>query len=239
MYLSLLCSFKGDEDEDEVFVGPLSHKERCVSVNVASRLDGGGVHVSLSPLTGELLEAVCQEAHKLADQLQSQDKETDADANSRDEFLQDAEAKLGVLVQGGGGGGGRLSPIKRQTFLVQDSPMKELPPAVQRRMLRGSSTNSASSISTPSIRLTQAVLSNRGASISKAASSRTNTRLSTSSPVVLVKAQPKTGLRGKAALGVVLPSKPANPTASATKSRTEKNGRLQPPSKVGDKMVSQ
>ncbi|XP_074533208.1 G2 and S phase-expressed protein 1 [Halichoeres trimaculatus] len=231
------ASAKGDEEEDEVFVGPLSHKERCISVNVASHLEGSdGVRVSWSPLTGELSEAMCQEAHKLADQLKSQNEgPTEAtNTNSREEFLQDAEAKLGMLVRGSS----TLSPIKRQTFLVQDSPMKELPPAVQRRLLRGSSTKSpltTRTSSTPSIRPTHSVSSNRTASTNTTASTRTSTRLSTSSPVVMVKAQPKTGLRGKAALGIVLPSKPAGPTASATKTRVDKS-RLQPPSKVGDKM---
>ncbi|CAJ1055995.1 G2 and S phase-expressed protein 1 isoform X2 [Xyrichtys novacula] len=236
------ASSKGDEDEDEVFVGPLSHKEKCISVNVASLLEvSDTVRGSWSPLSGDQLEAVCQEAHKLANQLQSselcqphdEDGEPAEATNGREEFLQDAEAKLGVLVQTNSA----LSPIKRQTFLVQDSPMKELPPVVQRRLLRGSSAGAASSTrsaSTPSIRPTSAAASNR--TTSNASSTRPAARLSTSSPVVGVKTQPKSGLRGRAALGVVLPSKLAGPTASASKSRAEKS-RLQPPSKVGDKAV--
>nr|XP_046250279.1 G2 and S phase-expressed protein 1 isoform X2 [Scatophagus argus] len=220
------ASFKGDEDEDEVFMGPLSHKEKCVSVNVESRHEGG-VRTSWSPLTGDQLEAVCQEAHRIANQLQSgelsrphsEDDKTNSTTSDpttdREEFVQDAEAKLGVLGQTAGA----LSPIKRQTFCVQDSPMKQLPPAIQYRLLRGSSTHAASS--------TRAANTN---SLTRPAAS---TRLSTSSPVAGAKSQPRTGLRGKAPLGVVLPSKPAAPTAScsATKSRVEKT-KLQPPSKV-------
>uniref|UniRef100_A0A4W6FI05 G-2 and S-phase expressed 1 n=1 Tax=Lates calcarifer TaxID=8187 RepID=A0A4W6FI05_LATCA len=234
------ASSTGDADEDEVFIGPVCHKERCISVNVASRLEdgGGGVRVSWSPLTGDQLEAVCQEAHRLATQLQTRDDEdgdettamiTDTTA-PREEFVQDAEAKLGVLGQTASA----LSPIKRQTFCVQDSPMKQLPPAIQRRLLRQSNTKSAAST-----RPTAAATNNSRASstrLSSAASStRPSTRLSTSSPVAGVKAQPRTSLRGKAALGVgiVLPSKPAAPPASCStsKSRVEKT-RLQPPSKV-------
>ncbi|KAM7002336.1 G2 and S phase-expressed protein 1 [Tautogolabrus adspersus] len=268
------ASSKGDEDEDEVFVGPLSHKEKCVSVNVASRLEGSdGARSSWSPLTGDLLDAVCQEAHKLADQLQScelsqshsedgkpsvadgepsaADGEPSAATNRREEFLQDAEAKLGVLAQTTSTLS-TLTPIKRQTFLVQDSPMKQLPPAVQRRLLRGSSTNTASSPSpaitssskhpasahpTSCIRPNNAASSSRTASASTTSSTRlsTSARLGTSSPVVGFKALPRMGLRGKAALGVVLPSKPAGPTAScsANKSRVDKS-RLQLPSKVGE-----
>lgn len=225
-----LCSSKGDEDEDEVFVGPVSHKERCVSVHMASWLEdsGGGVRVSWSPLTEDQLEAVCQEAHRVAIQLQSskqpsqaangEREETAADAgSSREEFVQDAEAKLDVFGQTASA----LSPIKRQTFCVQDSPMKQLPPAIQQRLLRGSSTTAASST--------------RPAATNRPSSARPTTRRSTSSPVAAVRAQPKTTLRGKAALGVVLPSKPAAPptSCSASKSKVEKT-RLQPPSKVGE-----
>ncbi|XP_033490448.2 G2 and S phase-expressed protein 1 isoform X1 [Epinephelus lanceolatus] len=252
------ASSKGDEDEDEVFVGPVSHKERCISVNVASRLEdgsGGGVRVSWSPLSGDQLEAVCQEAHRLANQLQcgevSQPHGEDKTSNTttdtaadRDEFVQDAEAKLGVLDQTAR----VLSPIKRQTFCVQDSPMKQLPPAVQRQLLRGSSANTASSTRpanmTSSSRPASTASSTRSAST--ASSTRTansalstrptaSARLSTSSPVVGVKPQPRTGLRGKAPLGVgiVLPSKPAAPTTScsASKSKVDKT-RLQPPGKA-------
>ncbi|XP_044048779.1 G2 and S phase-expressed protein 1 [Siniperca chuatsi] len=221
------ASSKGDDDEDEVFVGPVSRKERCVSNNTVSLLeDGSGVRASWSPLTGDQLEAVCQEAHRLADQLQSgelsrphgEDDETTNmttdNTNDREEFVQDAESKLGVLGQTVSA----LSPIKRQTFCVQDSPMMQLPPAVQHSLLRGSCSSAASS--------TRHVSANAASSTS---------RLSTSSPVVGVKPQPRTGLRGKATLGVgiVLPSKPAAPKTSclATKSRVEKT-RLQPPSKA-------
>ncbi|KAK2842724.1 hypothetical protein Q5P01_012924 [Channa striata] len=212
-----------DDDEDEVFVGPVSHKERCVSVNVASQPQdgGGGVRVSWSPLTGDQLEAVCQEAHRLATQLQSgepsclphEDTETTTD---KEEFIQDAEDKLGMLSQTTSA----LSPIKRQTFCVQDSPMKQLPPAIQHRLLRGSTTNAA--------------LSNRPATTTAAPSTRSTARISTSSPLAHSKAQPRKMLRGKSSLavGVVLPSKPAAPTAlcSINKSKVEKP-RLQPPNK--------
>lgn len=248
-------------------MGPLSHKERCVSVNVASQLEGSGVRASWSPLTGDQLEAVCQEAHKLADQLQSgelsrphsEDDMTTDTTTDREEFVQDTKTKLDVLGQTVS----VLSPIKRETFCVQDSPMKQLPPAVQRRLLRGTSTNAASSTrpasSASSTRHSSATTasSTRRASVSSstrhvsatttsstqpasAASStrRASVRLGTSSPVTGVKAQPRTGLRGKAALAVVLPSKPAAPTTScsASKSRVEKT-RLQPPTKVGEKFV--
>ncbi len=241
MCLSLFCSSKGDEDEDEVFMGPVSHKERCVSVKVVSRLEDGGMRASWSPLTGDQLDAVCQEAHRLADQLQSgelsrphsEDDQptimTTDTTTDREEFLQDAEAKLGALGQTAS----VLSPIKRQTFCVQDSPVKQLPPAVQRRLLSANTSNAASST-----RPANAASTTRRASTASSTRPAATARLSTSSPVAGVKAQSRTGLRGKALLGVVLPSKPAAPTTScpASKSRMEKT-RLQPPSKVGEKFV--
>ncbi|TDH09859.1 hypothetical protein EPR50_G00091770 [Perca flavescens] len=220
------ASSKGDEDEDEVFVGPVTHKERCLSVNKVSQLEGD-VRASWSPLSGDQLDSVFQEAHKLAKRLKcselsqprcEDDKTTNMTNDTTtygEEFVQDAEAKLGVLGQTASA----LSPIKRQTFCVQDSPMKQLPPAVQQRILRGSISNTA--------------LSSRYATVNAPSSIRPTARLSTSSPIAGVKPQPRMGLRGKAAMGVVLPSKPAAPTTSCStsKSRVEKT-RLQPPSKA-------
>uniref|UniRef100_A0A672IZV1 G2 and S phase-expressed protein 1 N-terminal domain-containing protein n=1 Tax=Salarias fasciatus TaxID=181472 RepID=A0A672IZV1_SALFA len=133
-----LCCSTADEDEDEVFVGPVSHKERCVSQAVASRLQSEGVQASWSPLTGEQLDAICQEAHKLANELQSSEPAGGTAADTED-FIQDGEAKLGVLDPAAR----VLSPVKRETFCVQDSPMKLLPPAVQRQVLRGSGSRAA------------------------------------------------------------------------------------------------
>ncbi|KAM7415385.1 hypothetical protein PAMA_019962 [Pampus argenteus] len=208
------ASSRGDEDEDDVFVD----QKRCLSVNVASHLEigGGGVRESWSPLTGDQLEAMCQEAHRVADQLQSTEpswpdgqgnRTASVTANAMtntEQFVEDSDAKLGVFGQPVSA----LSPIKRQTFCVQDSPLKELPPAIQRRLQRGNSSTAA-----PPTR--------------RASSTRLNASSS--------EAKPRMVLRGKAALGVgiVLPSKPAVPSTSCTagKSRVERTS-LQPASKV-------
>lgn len=218
-------------------MGPVTHKEQCVSVDLASRLeDGGGVRVSWSPLTGDQLEAVCQEAHRLATQLQngepdnlhSERGEVTDTTMDKEQFIQDAEDKLGVLSQTASA----LSPIKRETFCVQDSPMKQLPPAIQRSLLRGTLANTASSSRATAI---SKASSTRTTATNVASSTRPTARLSTSSPVAGTKVQTKMSLRGKASLnvGVVLPSKPAAPTTlcSVSKNKVEKT-RLQPPSKV-------
>ncbi|XP_029008915.1 G2 and S phase-expressed protein 1 isoform X2 [Betta splendens] len=229
------ASSTGGEDEDEVFVGPVTHKETCVSVHVSSQIqDGGGVRVSWSPLTGDQLDAVCQEAHRLATELQSGETNTSHTKNEettdtimdKEEFIQDAADKLGMLTQAARA----LSPIKRETFCVQDSPMKQLPPAIQRHLQRGSKTNTSSSLATA----TSTVLASRANVRAAASSTRLTARLNTSSPVTVNKVQPKMSLRGKASLGVgaVLPSKPAVLTSlcSTSKNKVEK-ARLQLPSK--------
>lgn len=207
---------------------PVSHNERCASANVETPLIGGQLRSSWSPLSGDQLEAVCQEAHRLANQLQGGElshshSEDDNDTTSTvmtqpEEFVQNSEAKLNVFEQSNR----VLSPIKRETFCVQDSPLKQLPPAIQQRLLRRSiNTNSSS---------TRRASANPKSIVQPVSA----TRLSTSSPVARASSQPRTGLRGKAPLGVVLPSKPAAPvvSTSTTKHEVEKN-RLQPPSKVG------
>uniref|UniRef100_UPI003AB0D825 G2 and S phase-expressed protein 1 n=1 Tax=Centroberyx gerrardi TaxID=166262 RepID=UPI003AB0D825 len=211
------ASSRGEDEDDEVFVGPVSHKERCISAGVETRAE----EPSWSPLTGEQFEAICQEAHQLAGQLDSSQQnqpdreETDgttADGRkeTKEDFVQDTGAKLGMFSQPVSA----LSPIKRETFCVQDSPMKQLPPAIQQRLVRGC-----------------------GAVNSGAAAHSAKARLSTSSPVRGAKTQPRMALRGKAGLGVgvVLPSKPAAPAASSTKTRPTPAGktcRLPPPSKA-------
>uniref|UniRef100_A0A3P9N1I3 G2 and S-phase expressed 1 n=1 Tax=Poecilia reticulata TaxID=8081 RepID=A0A3P9N1I3_POERE len=199
--LSPVSAKEEEEEDDEVFV---DHTEQCVSTDLSSQPEegGGGVQAVWTPLTADQLEAVCEEAHKLASQLQCgeplfQNTNTthtasDADTNSvaaTEEFIQDTEVK---------------------TFCVQDSPLRQLPPAVQHRLLRGSSS-------------------------SRVSSSCPAARLITSSPMVGARPQARPALRGKAALraATALPSKPVAPagSCSASSSGAEKT-RLQPPSRT-------
>lgn len=211
---------------------PASHNERCASATVKTQLNGGQLRAgasSWSPLSGDQLEAICQEAHRLANQLQGgelthshseddKDKDTTSAVMTQpEEFIQDPETKLSVFEQSNR----VLSPIKRETFCVKDSPLKQLPPAIQQRLLRSSiSTNSLS---------TRRSSANPKSVVQPASA----TGLSTSSPVARARSQPRTGLRGKAPLGVVLPSKPAVPvTSSSTSKHKVERNRLQLPSRV-------
>ncbi|KAM4552920.1 G2 and S phase-expressed protein 1 [Fundulus diaphanus] len=221
------ASSKGEEEEeDEVFVGVVSHKERRVSADASSRLEEGdcGALPNWTPLTGDQLEAVCEEAHRLANQLQggephakgtSTTQPTSAAAASpaagKEEFTQDPEVKLGML----GRAAGALGSIKRQTFCVQDSPMKQLPPAIQRQQLRGGSSG--------------------GAPARRTSSGHPAARVGASSPTVGARPPSRTTLRGKATLGAagVLPSKPVAPAASRSACRGGlEKARLRPPSRT-------
>ncbi|XP_010863186.1 G2 and S phase-expressed protein 1 [Esox lucius] len=195
------ASSREDDDDDEVFVGPVRHKERCISVGletVVNEYGSSGPPVieepSWSPLPGEKFEEICKEAHLLASQLEvSKPQCTSREVNGpltvvKDDFVQDAKAKLGLLNKPVKA---VITPIKRETFCVQDSPLKQLPPAIQQRLIKAGR-----------------------------ASSSTKGRVSTSSPMRAgTTSQPRIVLRGRAGLACdtgVLPSKPRPAPRGAT-----------------------
>ncbi|XP_061629084.1 G2 and S phase-expressed protein 1 isoform X2 [Phyllopteryx taeniolatus] len=200
-----------DEEQDDVFLDPSHHRVKRPPANLASHPEEGvgGVRTSWSPLLGDQLDAMCQEAKRLADQLQcgkwphGKDEgaapATAAPASASlaqqdvEHFIQDGAAKLGVLASPPS----LSSPVKRQTFLVQDSPMKDLPPAIRNHMQRGSAAAHLGASAAPATRL--------------------STRLATSSPAAGGKT--RAALRGKTGLGAILPSKPAAPRTSSSASK--------------------
>lgn len=211
------ASSKGDYDvEDEVFVGPVGHKEKCISHGVEIHMKDSvscgpslGEQHSWSPLTGEMFDEICKEAHLVASHLEQTITDSSAESSAvsscqAEAFEEDTTAKLSMFIKPAG----VLSPIKRETFLVQDSPMKQLPPAIQKQMLK---SNGMARFGKP--------------------------RLSTSSPVRTVVTQPKMASRGKAlvASSGVLPSKPTaqrnSRLSSSTKLPAATKTRLPPPSK--------
>ncbi|KAM6973321.1 G2 and S phase-expressed protein 1 [Aplochiton taeniatus] len=225
------ASVKGEEEEedDEVFMGPIKDKERCVSVGVDTLVKAAvsigpsvGDERDWSPQSGDKFEEICNEARQLARNFQCRQPQQQQEPNglpagnqeeSIEHFEQNTQAKLNAFSKPTPAA---LSPIKRATFCVQDSPLKELPPAVQKRLLRGSSTANSGLAAKP--------------------------RLSTSSPVRGAKTHSKVTLRSRAGLtgsAGVLPSKPAAPvrtttTLNAAKTRgvpAEKLTRMPPPSK--------
>lgn len=212
-------SSKGDDVEDEVFLGPVTHKERCIShgaeTHVKDSVSSGpflGEEPSWSPLLEENFEEICKEAHLLASHLERNLTEpvakdpTAASSLPEDleKFEMDSSAKLCMFKPAD-----RLSPIKRETFCVQDSPMKQLPPAIQKRLQKSSSIVGV------------------------------KPRLSTSSPVRTTDIQPKIAPKRKS----LVPSGGALPNKSTTMGNSRLSSgprpalpsktRLPPPSKVG------
>ncbi len=214
-------SCKGDCNvDDEVFTGPVSHKEKCIShgveIHMTDSISSGpslGEEPSWSPLTGEKFDEICKEAQLLVSHLEQTVTDSVAEssvvsssqAEEMETFEEDSTAKLNMVSKPAD----VLSPIKRETFLVQDSPMKQLPPAIKKRMLK---VNGMAGFGKP--------------------------RLSTSSPVRPAVTQPKMASRGKGlvASSGVLPSKPTAQGNSrlsySTKLPPATKTRLPPPSKV-------
>ncbi|XP_060741866.1 G2 and S phase-expressed protein 1 isoform X2 [Tachysurus vachellii] len=212
------ASSKGDDDaEDEVFLGPVTQKERCISHEIVTQtkesISSGpslGEEPSWSPLLEENFDEIRKEAHLLASHLERTLSEpvakdhTAASSLSEDaeKFEMDSMAKLNMFKSAD-----VLSPIKRETFCVQDSPMKLLPPAIQKRLQKSSNISGG------------------------------KPRLSTSSPVRTTDTLPKLAPRGKSLLysGGVLPNKPTamgNPRlSSGARPALPSRNRLPPPNK--------
>ncbi|CAM4479773.1 G2 and S phase-expressed protein 1 isoform X1 [Caretta caretta] len=133
-------------NEDEVFVGPLGHKEKCVAVSIEA-IKGAEEKISQtpddklmwSPLTGEKFVEIFKEAHLLALQLESgnkneQNKVTQSEGPKPkviEKFVQASKSKLKIFQKGNTDKSPRA--IKRETYCVWDSPISQLPPSFQKR----------------------------------------------------------------------------------------------------------
>ncbi|NXC13552.1 GTSE1 protein, partial [Corythaeola cristata] len=132
-------------NEDEVFVGPLRHKEKCIAVNIEAKKSAEKESVSASddkhmwsPLTGEKFVEIFKEAHLLALQIEtgSMNEQTKISQSEEREnkiiekFVQDSKAKLKILRKQNIEKSPRA--VKRETYCVQDSPACQLPPCFQK-----------------------------------------------------------------------------------------------------------
>ncbi|XP_059703286.1 G2 and S phase-expressed protein 1 [Haemorhous mexicanus] len=127
-------------NEDEVFVGPVGHKERCIAASIEAKKCANAFDDKLmwSPLQGEKFVEIFKEAHLLALQIEtgSKDKETKISQSEEQEnkivetFVEDSQSKLKILRNKNI----ELSPrpVKRETYCVQDSPACQLPPCFQK-----------------------------------------------------------------------------------------------------------
>ncbi|KFQ16815.1 G2 and S phase-expressed protein 1, partial [Merops nubicus] len=148
-------------NEEEVFVGPLGHKEKCISVNVEAKERAKKISESSSdsnlmwsPLTGEKFVEIFKEAHLLALQIETESKNEknksqveERENKTVEKFVQDSKSKLKMLRNLNI----KKSPraVKRETYCVQDSPACQLPPFFQKQSDKLLSDDKAHALHTP------------------------------------------------------------------------------------------
>ncbi|XP_010123325.1 PREDICTED: G2 and S phase-expressed protein 1, partial [Chlamydotis macqueenii] len=144
-------------NEDEVFVGPLGHKEKCIAVNIEAKESAEKKSVLASddklmwsPLTGEKFVEIFKEANLLAMQIETGSKNEQTKISQSEErenkiiekFVEDSKSKLKILRNQNIGKSPRV--VKRETYCVQDSPVCQLPPCFQKesdKLLSGDKTH--------------------------------------------------------------------------------------------------
>uniref|UniRef100_UPI00398F361B G2 and S phase-expressed protein 1 isoform X2 n=1 Tax=Pristiophorus japonicus TaxID=55135 RepID=UPI00398F361B len=132
-------SGKSDDDE-EVFLGPVRHVEKCVAVGIDLNCEEekslkSTETVSWSPLNTDNFVEVFREANLLARQYENHVEGIKKIGNKIihnqlvEQFIEESKLKLTRLK-------GINSPgcSRRDTFVVQDSSLKLLPPAIQKRL---------------------------------------------------------------------------------------------------------
>uniref|UniRef100_A0A8B9VXQ4 G2 and S-phase expressed 1 n=1 Tax=Anas zonorhyncha TaxID=75864 RepID=A0A8B9VXQ4_9AVES len=142
-------------NEDEVFVGPLGHKEKCIAVSIEAKRSteksepASDEKLMWSPLTGEKFVEIFKEAHLLALQIErgsktEQDKISQAEEQEKEiieKFVEDSKSKLKILRNENIEQSPRAA--KRETYCVWDSPASNLPPGFQKgsdKLLSGNKT---------------------------------------------------------------------------------------------------
>ncbi|XP_039093101.1 G2 and S phase-expressed protein 1 isoform X4 [Hyaena hyaena] len=135
-----LSSLSGNED-DEVFFGPVGHKERCVAASLELNhhvseepLPALESHLTWSPPTGEKFVEVYKEAHLLALQIESKSKNRAALAARPEDlwsqgverFIQESKLKINLFEKEMEL---KKSPrsLKRETYYLSDSPLRAPP----------------------------------------------------------------------------------------------------------------
>nr|XP_020749295.1 G2 and S phase-expressed protein 1 [Odocoileus virginianus texanus] len=129
-----LSSSSANED-DEVFFGPIGHKERCIAASLELNnqipeeppLPASERHFTWSPLTGEKFVEVYKEAHLLAFQIQSNGRTKAAQAAQPEDpgsqgverFIQESKLKINLFDRENEM---KKSPksLKRETYCLSD-----------------------------------------------------------------------------------------------------------------------
>ncbi|KFZ50465.1 G2 and S phase-expressed protein 1, partial [Podiceps cristatus] len=149
-------------NEDEVFVGPLGHKEKCIAVNIEAEKSAeknpepaSDDKLMWSPLTGEKFVEIFKEAHLLALQIETGSKNELTQISQSEEqetkiiekFVEDSKSKLKILRNQNI----KKSPraVKRETYCVWDSPACQLPPCFQKESDKLLSDDKTHALHTP------------------------------------------------------------------------------------------
>ncbi|XP_042649145.1 G2 and S phase-expressed protein 1 isoform X2 [Tyto alba] len=149
-------------NEDEVFIGPLGHKEKCIAVQIEAKQTAEKKHVPASddklvwsPLTGEKFVEIFKEAHLLALQIETGSKNEQTKISQSEEqenkiiekFVEDSKSKLKILRNQNMEKSPRA--VKRETYCVQDSPACQLPPCFQKESDKLLSDDKTHALHTP------------------------------------------------------------------------------------------
>ncbi|NXS99290.1 GTSE1 protein, partial [Jacana jacana] len=152
-------------NEDEVFIGPMGHKEKCIAVNVEAKQNAEKKHVPASddkcgalmwsPLTEDKYMEIFKEAHLLALQIETVSKNEQTTISQSEEqenkmiekFVEDSKSKLKILRNENTDKSPR--PIKRETYCVQDHPVCQLPPCFQKESDKPLSDDKMHTLHTP------------------------------------------------------------------------------------------
>ncbi|NXW06114.1 GTSE1 protein, partial [Fregetta grallaria] len=149
-------------NEDEVFVGPLGHKEKCIAVNIEAKKSAEKTSVPASddklmwsPLTGEKFVAIFKEARLLALQIETESKNEQTKISQSEErenkiveqFVEDSKSKLKILRNQNIEKSPRA--VKRETYCVWDSPACQLPPCFQKESDKLLSDDKTHALHTP------------------------------------------------------------------------------------------
>uniref|UniRef100_A0A8C5SZS4 G2 and S phase-expressed protein 1 N-terminal domain-containing protein n=1 Tax=Laticauda laticaudata TaxID=8630 RepID=A0A8C5SZS4_LATLA len=132
------------ENEDEVFVGPVGHKEKCITVRLESHEDNQNIiqsrtyDLSWSPAADNFVE-IFKEAHLLAFQLKNgNEREKNNSIHLREEktevvekFVKESKSKLKIFEKGIVTDK-RPTPTRRETYCVWESPSSQLLPSIQK-----------------------------------------------------------------------------------------------------------
>ncbi|XP_038667302.1 G2 and S phase-expressed protein 1 isoform X3 [Scyliorhinus canicula] len=129
------------DDDDEVFLGPVRHVEKCIAIGIDLNYKEeesfkSTETVSWSPLNTDQFVEVSREANLLAQHFGSQVEGKSKKMGNKmihnkvvEQFIEESKLKLALLK-------GISSPScpRRETFIVQDSPLRFLPPAIQKSL---------------------------------------------------------------------------------------------------------